>query len=76
MARYENTRGVTSAPRLVPLTLSSVPLKTRRLYGRLLYEAAVADRDILLATQLHAAVEEPSDRVYWLPEKAVRKVLR
>ena len=66
----------TNAGRQLAVRLSDVPLKTRRLYGRLLYEAAVADRDLLLATQLHAAVEEPSDRVYWLPEKAVRKVLK
>ena len=65
-----------TAGRQLAVRLSDVPLKTRRLYGRLLYEAAVADRDLLLATQLHAAVEQPSDRVYWLPEKAVRKVLK
>lgn len=64
------------AGRQVAVRLSDVPLKVRRRYGRLLYEAAVADRDLMLATQLHAAVESPSDRVYWLPEKAVRKVLK
>lgn len=64
------------AGRQMAVRLSDVPLKIRRLHGRLLYEAAVADRDLLLATALHAAVESPSDRVYWLPENAVRKVLK
>jgi len=58
------------------IRLSEVPLKVRRRYGLALYEAAVLDRDLTLAAQLHAAVESPSDRLYWLPEKAVRKVLR
>lgn len=64
------------AGRSMAIRLTEVPLKIRRRYGHALYEAAVADRDLLLAAQLHAAVEEPSDRVYWLPEKAVQKVLR
>lgn len=66
----------TTAGRSMAVRLTEVPLKIRRRYGHALYEAAVADRDLLLAAQLHAAVEEPSDRVYWLPEKAVQKVLR
>lgn len=60
----------------VPVRLTDVPLKVRRRFGEALYQAAVFDRDLPLAAQLHAAVESPSDRVYWLPEKAVRKVLR
>lgn len=63
------------AGRQVAVRLTDVPLVIRRRYGRLLYNAAVADRDMMLAVDIHAAVEEPSDRVYWLPEKAVRKVL-
>lgn len=64
------------AGRQVAIRLTDVPLVIRRRYGRLLYEAAVADRDMLLAVDIHAAVEQPSDRLYWLPEKAVKKVLR
>jgi hypothetical protein len=64
------------AGRSIAIRLSEVPLKVRRRYGQALYEAAVLDRDLALAAQLHAAVESPSDRIYWLPEKAVRKVLR
>lgn len=61
--------------RQVALRLCDVPLKIRRTYGRSLYEAAVLDRDLTLAAQLHTAMEHPSQRVYWLPEKAVRKVM-
>jgi hypothetical protein len=70
------TTSRTTAGRSVAIRLSEVPVKIRRRYGHALYEAAVLDRDLTLAAQLHAAVESPSDRVYWLPEKAVRKVLR
>jgi len=62
--------------RSIAIRLSEVPLKVRRRYGHALYEAAVLDHDLPLAAQIHAAVESPSDRIYWLPEKAVRKVLR
>lgn len=64
------------AGRSMAIRLTEVPLKIRRRHGHALYEAAVADRDLVLAAQLHAAVESPSDHIYWLPEKAVRKVLR
>lgn len=66
----------TTAGRFVAIRLTTIPLNVRRRYGRALYEAAVLDRDLMLAAQLQAAVESPSDRVYWLPEKAVRKVQR
>lgn len=61
--------------RLVAVRLTDVPLKIRRRYGARLHENAVADRDLLLASQLNAAVENPSGKLHWLPEKAVRKVL-
>jgi hypothetical protein len=65
-----------TAGRMVAVRLTDVPLKVRRRYGARLHEDAVADRDLLLAAQLHAAVENPSDRLHWLPEAKVRKVLR
>lgn len=64
------------AGRQVAVRLCDVPLKIRRRYGHALYEAAVLDSDLLLAAQIHAAMEKPSTRVYWLPEKAVRRVMR
>ena len=66
----------TNGGRQMAVRLSDVPLTTRRRFGQRLYEAAVADRDLLLASELHSAIEAPSDRVYWLPERAVRKVLK
>lgn len=66
----------TTAGRQVAVRLSDVPLRIRRSRGRALYEAAVADRDLMLAAQLHVAIEEPSERLYWLPEQAVRKVIK
>ena len=61
--------------RLVAVRLTDVPLKVRRRYGAQLHEHAVADRDLALAMQLETAVENPSDRVHWLPAAKVEKVL-
>lgn len=61
--------------RYVAVRLTEVPPKIRRRFGKRLYEHAVLDRDIVLAAQLHAAMEEPSDRVYWVPKAAAEKVL-
>lgn len=58
-----------------PIRLTDVPLAIRRRRGRALYEAAVADRDLDLALRLNAAIERPSDRIYWVPAVAVREVL-
>lgn len=71
---------VTMTPRTkgrqVAVRLTDVPLKIRRRFGHALYEAAVADRDLPLAADLHLAIEAPSNDVYWLPEKAVKKVMK
>lgn len=64
------------AGRLVAVRLSDVPLKVRRRFGLRLYEIAVEQRDLVEALDIERAVEHPSDRLHWLPEKAVRKVLR
>jgi hypothetical protein len=61
--------------RVMAVRLTDVPIKIRRRRGKALYEAAVADRDLDLAMRLNAAIERPSDRVYWLPEIKVREVL-
>lgn len=62
--------------RVVGVRLTDVDIKIRRRRGRALYEAAVADRDLDLAMRLNAAIERPSDRVYWVSEEAVREALR
>jgi hypothetical protein len=55
--------------------LTDIDIKIRRRRGRALYEAAVADRDLMLAIAIEAAIERPSDKVYWVPALAVEKVL-
>lgn len=61
---------------VVGVRLTDVDIKIWRRRGRALYEAAVADRDLDLAMRLNAAIERPSDRVYWVPAAAVQEVLR
>lgn len=60
---------------VVGVRLTEIDIKMRRRRGKALYEAAVADRDLDLAMRLNAAIERPSDRVYWVPAKAVRREL-
>ena len=60
---------------VVGVRLTDIDIKIRRRRGKALYEAAVADRDLDLALRLNAAIERPSDTVYWVPRKAVREVL-
>lgn len=55
--------------------LTDIDIKIRRRRGRALYEAAVADRDLMLAVAIEAAIERPSDKIYWLPAKAIEAVL-
>lgn len=60
---------------VVGVRLTEVDIKIRRRRGRVLYEAAVADRDIDLAMRLNAAIERPSETLYWISKKAVRDVI-
>lgn len=55
--------------------LTDIDIKVRRRFGWMLIEKAKDDGDILSAVELTAAVERPSDKLYWLPAAAVRKVL-
>jgi hypothetical protein len=66
----------TNGRRTIAIRLCDVDIKIRRRRGKALYEAAVADRDIDLAMRIDAAIERPSQKVYWLPEDAVREALR
>lgn len=61
--------------RTIAVRLTDIDIKIRRRRGKALYEAAVADRDIDLAMRINSAIERPSDKVYWLPEDAVREVI-
>ena len=65
---------------LVGVRLADVPLKTRRFYGRLLLDRAIKDMETLaaltFAAELERAVEEPSDRIYWVPRSQLERVLK
>lgn len=65
----------TTAGRSQPIRLADIPLKIRRRFGAPLIKAADMDADILLALDLTRAVEHPSDKVYWVPAAAVKRVL-
>lgn len=65
----------TNGRRTIAIRLTDVDIKIRRRRGKALYEAAVADRDIDLAMRINAAIERPSDKVYWIPADAVREAL-
>lgn len=61
---------------MASIRLSQVPLAVRRRFGRRLLEDAIDSGDILAAVQMNTAIEEPSERIYWLPADAVGKVMK
>lgn len=69
------TPDLNGGARVMGVRLTDIDIKIRRRRGRALYEAAVADRDLILAMQIDAAIERPSDRIYWVPAAAVRREL-
>lgn len=68
------TPNLNGGARVKAVRLTDIPIKVRRRRGRKLYEAAVNDRDLMLAVELESAIERPSDRVYWLPANIVEEV--
>jgi hypothetical protein len=61
--------------RVVGVRLTDIPVERRRQYGRALYEEAVAERDMIQAAAINAAIESPSNRVHWISERAYRRVM-
>ena len=61
--------------RQTSIRLPDVPIEIRRLHGQRLIDRAFKDMDLYGAIDLKRAIEEPSDTLYWVPAKAVRKVL-
>lgn len=61
--------------RVIAIRLTDIDITIRRRRGRVLYEDAVADRNLDLAMRLDAAIERPSDQVYWVPSEAVHREL-
>jgi hypothetical protein len=64
---------------LAGVRLTDVPLKIRRRYGAILYERAIKELEPLAAMKfgldIERAIEEPSDRVYWVSAAEVKRVL-
>lgn len=79
--KSDKTLKVTASGRssLCPIRLTDVPIKIRRRYGQLLLDRAIKDLDpltaVTFAAQLHAAVEEPSDTLYWVSVSEKERVL-
>jgi len=61
---------------MVEVQLRDVPIAIRRRFGRRLLEGAISEGNVLAAVELNAAIEEPSERFYWLPASAVERVLK
>lgn len=64
---------------IAKVRLSDVSIEIRRRYGRLLLDRAIKELDpitaLTFASELHAAVETPSDRAYWVPVEALERVM-
>lgn len=59
--------------------LTDIDIAVRRRYGRVLLERAIRELGpfgLDFAAELHRAVEEPSDRVYWVSRDAAERVMR
>lgn len=59
--------------------LTDIDIQVRRRFGRGLLERAIRELGpfgLEFAAELHKAVEEPSDRVYWVSREAAERVLR
>lgn len=62
---------------LAGVRLTDVKIEIRRRYGRILLDRAIKEMGpfaIDFASELHRAVEEPSDRVYWVPREEAERV--
>jgi len=70
------TPNLNGGARVMGVRLTDIDIKIRRRRGKALYEAAVQDRDLDLAMRIDAAIERPSDTLYWVPMEAVRKVIQ
>lgn len=63
---------------LAAVRLTEVPITVRRRVGRRLLERAILEQGpfaVGFAAELHRAVEEPSERVYWVPREEAERVL-
>lgn len=64
---------------LVAVCLSDIDIKIRRRHGRILLERTIRELGpfgIEFAAELHKAVEEPSDTLYWVPKERYEAVMK
>jgi hypothetical protein len=63
---------------LAGVRLTQVPVRIRRFYGRVLLERALKTMEPMAAlefgAELHRAVENPSDHVYWVAREEIDRV--
>ena len=65
--------------RVMGVRLTDIDIKIRRRHGRILLERAIKEFGpfgLDFAAELHRAVEEPSDTVYWVSAEAAERVLK
>lgn len=55
------------ASRVIPVRLTDVPVAIRRQFGHKLMDDASDGFDIMSGMKLNQAIENPSERVYWIP---------
>ena len=73
------TPNLNGGARTMGVRLTEIDIGIRRRYGRIVLERAIKELNsyasIEFAAELHRAVEDPSDKVYWVPAEAVERVL-
>lgn len=55
------------AERVRPVRLTEIPVHIRRQFGKKLMDALSEDYNLLAGIQMDAAIERPSEKVYWIP---------
>lgn len=65
--------------RTMGVRLTDIDITLRRRYGRIVLERAIKEMNpyalVEFAAELRTAVEEPSEKVYWLSAEAVERVM-
>ena len=72
------TPNLNGGARTIGVRLTDIDISIRRQHGRLLLERAIRELGpfgIEFAVELHKAVEDPSDKVYWVSSEARERVL-
>lgn len=64
---------------LVGVRLTDVPFKIRKRYGQFVLDRAIKELEpiqaVIFAAELERAVDQPSDRVYWVSRSEYERVM-